>query len=271
MSAQVLSPGEELHAELGQNLQKEAYKELRLNPKPGDELYICLIDLRKALDGYATNGALKILDYGCGCSPYRDLFPNCEYRRADYLDTGDLDFRIEPGKPLPEKDETYDLILSTQVLEHVNEPDLYLAECFRLLKPGGRLLLSTHGTFPDHGCPYDFRRWTADGLKYDLKKAGFTVEQGQKLTAGPRAVLMVLEHYAEDLVAPNFQPFGFIFGLLRKLIRSRRAAFHRWADRYFGRHSVTSSDCDTPFYVGVIFAARKNGADLASTAGDERP
>ena len=53
----------------------------------------------------------------------------------------------------------------------------YLGECRRVLRPGGWLLLSTHGTWLYHPHPTDFRRWTADGLVREIEAHGFTVER----------------------------------------------------------------------------------------------
>ena len=68
-------------------------------------------------------------------------------------------------------------MLSTQVLEHVSDPRLYLAEAFRVLRPGGRMLLSTHGTFSYHPDPVDYWRWTCAGLRRIVVAEGFEVER----------------------------------------------------------------------------------------------
>jgi SAM-dependent methyltransferase len=82
--------------------------------------------------------------------------------------------RIEPGKPLDIPDGSVDGVVSFQVLEHVWDIDWYLRECRRILKPGGWLLLSTHGTWLFHPHPTDFRRWTRPGLEDEIKSRGFT-------------------------------------------------------------------------------------------------
>jgi SAM-dependent methyltransferase len=64
--------------------------------------------------------------------------------------------------------------------------DTYLAEARRLLKPGGRLLLSTHGTWLYHPHPTDFHRWTREGLERQLVSSGFVVEHTDSLV-GPLA------------------------------------------------------------------------------------
>ena len=66
-------------------------------------------------------------------------------------------------------------MLSTQVLEHVPDPRAYLAEALRVLRPGGRMLLSTHGTFVYHPDPVDLWRWTCEGLRLEVERAGFEV------------------------------------------------------------------------------------------------
>jgi SAM-dependent methyltransferase len=55
-------------------------------------------------------------------------------------------------------------VLCTQVLEHVDEPDAVLGELARVLRPGGVVLMSTHGVFHHHPYPHDYWRWTHEGL-----------------------------------------------------------------------------------------------------------
>jgi len=151
--------------------------------------YLHLSDLFLALKATLSGCEGKLLDFGCGGSPYRSLFPGSIYHRADIgSDLENIDFVIESDGSVGAPSGLYDIVLSTQVLEHVPDANLYLKEAFRVLKPGGRILLSTHGAFFDHGCPYDFHRWTVDGLALELQKAGFKIEKMQKLTLGPRAV-----------------------------------------------------------------------------------
>jgi len=147
------------------------YIRARIAPLPGDPFYLHLRDLLDAIRGYSSSEPLCILDYGAGLSPYRSLFPNARYLRADVTDADGVEYVISDDGRISAQSEVFDLVLSTQVLEHVAAPLTYLSECFRVLKKGGRLLLSTHGMYEDHGCPYDFQRWTADGLKRDLTQA----------------------------------------------------------------------------------------------------
>lgn len=118
----------------------------------------------------------RVLDYGCAEVPYRGLFPGgVEYLAADL--PGNPAAAIEVGQDgrLPIEDGSVDVVLSTQVLEHVEAPGRYLAECARVLRPGGRLLLSTHGMMVYHPDPVDYWRWTCAGLRREVESAGLSV------------------------------------------------------------------------------------------------
>jgi SAM-dependent methyltransferase len=116
----------------------------------------------------------RVLDYGCAEMPYRDFFPaDVEYLGADLPGNPDATIEIGADGTLPVADASFDAVLSTQVLEHVVDPATYLAECHRVLRPGGRLLLSTHGLMVYHPDPVDYWRWTCAGLERIVIEAGF--------------------------------------------------------------------------------------------------
>jgi len=128
----------------------------------------------------------RVVDFGCGDRPYEPLIRarGAEYIACD-LD-GNVDVKIEPGKPLAIPDASVDAVVSFQVLEHVHDLDLYIGDCLRILKPGGWLLLSTHGIWLYHPHPTDYWRWTRDGLVDELESRGFNVEEIASV-AGPLA------------------------------------------------------------------------------------
>lgn len=98
-----------------------------------------------------------VLDYGCG-SGYGaariarsaaqvtavDVAEDAiDYARGQYQ-ADNLEFRaINPDRPLPFPDQSFDTVLSFQVFEHVPDTARYLAEIRRVLRPGGRLVLVT--------------------------------------------------------------------------------------------------------------------------------
>jgi SAM-dependent methyltransferase len=118
----------------------------------------------------------RVLDYGSAEAPYRSFFrPDAEFVTADLPGNPDASLELNADGTVPAPDESFDAVLSTQVLEHVPDPQLYLSECFRVLRPGGRMLLSTHGIFIYHPDPEDYWRWTAAGLRHAVGRPGFEV------------------------------------------------------------------------------------------------
>src|ERR1700730_15810638 len=87
-----------------------------------------------------------MLDYGCGGQTYRKLFETKveKYIGADVAIAADteLDIKLQPNQPVPLPDESIDTVLAIQTLEHVPDPDFYLHECYRVLRPGGVLILA---------------------------------------------------------------------------------------------------------------------------------
>lgn len=137
--------------------------------------------LRRSLAAAVADAALKegstVLDYGCASRPYRDLMGPARYVGADLPGNPQADIHIRPDGTLPVDDASIDMVLSTQVLEHLPDPAAYLRECRRVLKPGGQLLLTTHGLWIYHKDPVDYWRWTGEGLCYEATRQGFAVER----------------------------------------------------------------------------------------------
>lgn len=118
----------------------------------------------------------RLLDYGCAERPYRRFFDQrVGFVGADLPGNPDADIEIAPDGTVPVPDGSYDAVLSTQVIEHVADPAIYLSECCRVLRPGGRMLLSTHGMMVYHPDPVDFWRWTGAGLRRQIEDAGLRV------------------------------------------------------------------------------------------------
>jgi SAM-dependent methyltransferase len=233
-------------------LRSDRYVRERFEPQPSDGLYITLSDLRLALDSFRTNEKITILDYGCGGSPYRFLFPRATYLRAD-VSGHDLDYHIAEDGSSDAPSGCCDLILSTQVIEHVPDVPLYLSECFRLLRPGGRLICSSHGMYEEHPCPNDWNRWTSQGFRRDLQRAGFVVSQLYKLTTGPRAMIFLLDLNFKTLSGPKTSLFGLCCGVFKRLYSRNRVWLHRMADQFFSNcRVVKESDMTHATYISVL-------------------
>lgn len=153
----------------------------RLQPRFWDPDYCLLTGLVREIENFVARNiesTMTVLDYGCGAKPYRQLFPEeCEYIGVDTCINEHADFVIKPGESIPLPDGMFDCVISTQVVYLIPDYLEYLFEIKRLLKPEGRLFISSHGTWTHHAASGgDYYRFTKDGLGYILDKSGFVVE-----------------------------------------------------------------------------------------------
>jgi SAM-dependent methyltransferase len=248
-------------AALAEGLAGKEYLRQRLEPRPGDPFYICLSDLLIAIRTLLPSDASRVLDYGCGGSPYRTIFGECTYHRADLAGESNLDFKYGADARLPLEAADYDCVLSTQVLEHVEDPEAYLQECYRVLRPGGHLLLTTHGIFEDHAVPHDYWRWTATGLRRLIEEvADLKVRAVKKLTTGPRGVLSLSEREFHRLQFNSATAYGALLSFGMQAIRRLGARrLHQASDKSFPQHRVVDA-CESghDIYIGIaVLACRK--------------
>jgi len=114
----------------------------------------------------------RLLDVGCGVKPYEPLFAAhvAEYVGVDVANpAAELEGTVED---IPVPDGSFDLVLCTQTLEHVDDPGRAVRELRRVVAPGGRVLLSTHGVQVYHPNPDDYWRWTHAGLERLFREHG---------------------------------------------------------------------------------------------------
>jgi len=132
-------------------------------------------ELFKALKYYAKG---NLLDIGCGNKPYKQLIENHteSYLGCDIIqsDNNAVDLICSANK-IPLNDDLFDTIISTQTIEHVEDPNGLISEAYRLLKTNGFLIISGPMYWPLHEEPYDFFRFTKYGFQHILEQAGFKV------------------------------------------------------------------------------------------------
>jgi SAM-dependent methyltransferase len=152
----------------------------RLHPRRSSSRYWVLAGLRDALteaiDDHVRLGA-TVLDFGCGDRPYKPLVTarGAAYLGVDLPGTPQVDRFVDAEGRIDAPDRSVDVVLSTQVLEHVDNPRAYLREAHRVLQPDGILILSTHGYWRYHPNPKDLWRWTGEGLRKQIEEGGFEV------------------------------------------------------------------------------------------------
>lgn len=153
----------------------------RLFPHRSSRVYWILTQLRLALERIVADLSLvqngTLIDLGCGNMPYRPLFTPkvAKYVGCDFPGNEQATVYLTGDGRVPIAANIADFVLSSQVLEHVAEPNLYLSEAYRILKPEGILILSTHGVWRFHPDPCDFWRWTCQGLRKEIEMSGFRI------------------------------------------------------------------------------------------------
>jgi len=120
-----------------------------------------------------------LLDLGAGRLSYRFILKRFSrsYRSID-IDTRSCEVdALGDVQQLPIKDEVFDSVFCTQVLEHIPEPQKAIDEIYRILKKGGHAIFTVPHLAYLHNEPHDYFRYTRHGLKFILEKKGFQVEQ----------------------------------------------------------------------------------------------
>jgi SAM-dependent methyltransferase len=96
---------------------------------------------------------------------------------------------------LPFRDSSCDTLLAVEVLEHVPDPTRCAAEFARVLRPGGKLLITVPFSAPRHQLPFDFARFTPEGIRGLLERNGFEIELFEARGNGAIATGAMLSHF----------------------------------------------------------------------------
>ncbi|MFY9462471.1 MAG: class I SAM-dependent methyltransferase [Candidatus Sungiibacteriota bacterium] len=114
-----------------------------------------------------------LLDIGAGQLQFRDILEDFRLVAVDFYPYPGVNVVCDINQSLPFRDASADILVMSNVLEHIAEPNILLAECARVLKPGGVMLGAVPFMINIHQRPYDFYRYTDINLQYLLKKHGF--------------------------------------------------------------------------------------------------
>lgn len=122
----------------------------------------------------------RLLDVGCGNKPFLHMFEKKinNYVGIEMPSTRHINREIDvfaSGQNIPFKSSVFDTILTTSVLEHVQQPQKMFDEMHRVLRKGSYLILTTPCQYGLHEQPYDFFRYTKYSLRMMAEKSGFKV------------------------------------------------------------------------------------------------
>lgn len=116
----------------------------------------------------------RLVDVGCGSKPYLGFFPASRHFGVDWPRS------LHPGLPdcyasadaLPIASGSVDTVLCTELIEHVLDPLAVVREGARVLRDGGHLVLSAPFVHEPHERPFDYYRFSPDGLLMLARRAG---------------------------------------------------------------------------------------------------
>ena len=181
---------------------------------PGSR-YIAGIQIReyvRILERYARG---DLLDIGCGNVPlygvYKDLVGSVTC--VDWSNTLHknvyLDYEMDLNERLSLEDGSFDTVVLTDVLEHIADPALLLSEVERILRRGGRALITVPFFTWLHEVPHDYHRYTEFALRHYANKAGLQVKELSPYGGSPEVLM--------DFIAKHLR-FSKLFSATHNLV-----------------------------------------------------
>lgn len=185
------------------------------NIYPGSFIFISILAKKyfSVIKMYAKG---RLLDLGCGNVPlyefYKDITDEvvCVDWENSFHENKFLDYQFNLNLPFPKNLEKFDTIITTDVLEHIEEPNVFFSEIVKLLKDDGKLILSTPFLYWIHEAPYDYYRYTEFKLRNLCKQNNLEIIQ-LKPYGGINEVLA-------DLIAKSFANRRFVIKIYNKTI-----------------------------------------------------
>lgn len=167
--------------------------------------YLIRNGLYRGVKKHAQKLSGNLLDFGCGSKPYRDLFQVETYTGMDIDNRGhdhvneNIDVYYD-GKVIPFDNNHFDAVFSSEVFEHVDNLDEIVGEIHRVMKPGAKLLVTVPFVWCEHEMPYDFRRFSRNGIQKLLMEKGFEIEEADITTSDVATVFQMICMYIYTVI-----------------------------------------------------------------------
>jgi SAM-dependent methyltransferase len=200
---------------------------VNFNPGISHPLYYIRKGLYRKISLYAPQMSGDLLDFGCGEKPYKSLFTNVQsYTGLDYDSEGhnhaneSIDVYYD-GVTIPFEANHFDSIFTSEVFEHVFTLPQILPELNRVLKMGGKILITCPFSWEEHEVPIDYARYTQFALIDMLEKNGFKIQtidkNGHFLSALHQLfVLYISDHWIHRVFF--FSQFNFFKKIVRQIV-----------------------------------------------------
>jgi SAM-dependent methyltransferase len=130
-------------------------------------------DIERLCRAEATTESELVLIVHSDDMAFEHYFPN--RHKANTEMAGDIDVHVNKSyASMPIEDGVYDAVVCTGLLEHLEEPEKVMREFYRVLKPGGKVVISASFAFSNHNAPVNFFHFTVEGLALVFERTGFT-------------------------------------------------------------------------------------------------
>lgn len=146
---------------------------------------------------------------------------------------------------MPLKNQSADNIICTEVLEHLSTPQACVDEIYRLLHDDGQAFVSTPFFYPVHADPYDFQRFTEDGLRYLFRDFKLIEVYRMGGYAGVLGLIIELGISGVDEHMPSGKVLRWVMKWISRLL------FH-YDLRIFGKESVAWQKFTTGYFVRAV-------------------
>jgi SAM-dependent methyltransferase len=158
------------------------------------------------LSKFPKNNKKSLLDLGCGSLPYKPIYKErfSINIAGDYDIRGAIDVRLDAIN-LPFPDNSFDVVIFSEVIEHIPNPEAAVIEISRVLKNGGVLLITWPFNYMMHEVPFNYFNITEFGMQHMAKNTGMSIEHIFRRGG----VIIVLTALIEFLI------FGFFEALCR--------------------------------------------------------
>lgn len=138
-------------------------------------------------DAVQKFAAGRLLDIGCATKPWKPILdPHVSgYVGVDHVDSPhQLEYVdiVADAYDTTVEEASFDTVISTAVLEHLERPQDAINEMHRVLKPGGHAIISAPLFWHLHEEPRDFFRYTKYGLTFMFETAGFEVVEATPMS-----------------------------------------------------------------------------------------
>ncbi|MEO6613346.1 MAG: methyltransferase domain-containing protein [Chitinophagaceae bacterium] len=190
------------------------------NPGFSHHFYYMRRGLLAAITKHASSLSGVLLDFGCGSKPYRPIIKVDKYIGLDFENPGhnhaneDIDVYYD-GKSIPFADNYFDSVLCSEVFEHLFDLESTLKELNRVLKKGGKMLVTCPFVWGEHEMPYDYARYTVFALQDLFKKNGFQVIEFEKQGKFIEAITQMKALYFSQAYGPFLSRLSFVGNFIR--------------------------------------------------------